>query len=100
MHNSHRLDGSSLFSEQAAPTQPTTCSNNDELRYWLALMLAPGVGTTRFLRTLQHTSDLPSLFAARGNNIIDLKLPTAVRASLQSPDWHTVDKILSSTDGN
>ena len=104
MHNSHRIDGSKLCLEKAASPQHTTISSsnstNDELRYWLALMLAPGIGTTRFLRILQQASNLPTLFATRGNNIAELKLPTAVRAYLQSPDWHAVDKILAWADNS
>lgn len=74
--------------------------NADELRYWLALMLAPGVGTARFLRILEQAPDLPALFASRGDHIEGFTLPTAVRAYLHSPDWHAVDKTLAWADND
>lgn len=75
-------------------------TNTDKLRYWLALLQAPGVGTRRFLRILEHTPDIPDLFKSHGTYSPELKLPTAVRAYLHSPDWHTVDKILGWADNN
>lgn len=98
MHNSHLIGGSALLSDNAAPLKPET-TNTDQLRYWLALLQAPGVGTTRFLRILEHAPDLQALFATRGNELLTtLKIPTAVRAHLQSPDWHAVDKTLAWAD--
>ncbi len=95
--------GDATVSSRAGATQDTangSSPDTDELRYWLALMLAPGVGTTRFLRILEHTPDLPTLFASRGDNVTGLKLPTSMRSYLQSPDWHTVDKILAWADND
>jgi len=82
-----------------SPSSATSNTIND-LRFWLALMLAPGVGTTRFLRILEHAPDLSTLFTTRNISIDKLKLPTAVRAYLQSPDWHAVDKILAWADND
>lgn len=100
MHNSYCVDDSTPGVEKTAPPNPATPTSDGELRYWLALIQAPGIGTTRFLRILEHAPDLPKLFTTRGNAVPELKLPTAVRAYLQSPDWHAVDKILAWADNN
>ena len=100
MHNSHCTEGDAPLLEKAAPPNLAISNTPDELRFWLALILAPGIGSTRFLRILEHVPDLSALFAARNVSIDNLKLPTAVRAYLQSPDWHAVDKILAWADND
>lgn len=91
MHNSHPIGSAALPNPEPA--------HRDDLRYWLALLQAPGIGTTRFLRILEQAPDLPTLFGPRGARLTEPKLPTAVRAYLQSPDWYAVDKILAWADG-
>jgi DNA processing protein len=81
----------------ATPSDPASLSN-DELRYWLALMLAPGIGSTRFLQILEHFPAPRTLFTEHETLPSKLKLPTAARAYLHSPDWHAVDKILAWAD--
>ncbi|MBL1277167.1 MAG: DNA-protecting protein DprA [Ectothiorhodospiraceae bacterium] len=71
---------------------------DEDLRYWLALLHARGVGTTRFLQILEHTTDLAAFFSSRGRCIEGIKLPSAVKSCLTSPDWRAVDKTLAWAD--
>lgn len=96
MHKPAHADDDAQSTDSAAAQKPTTTA--EELRYWLALLQAPGIGTMRFLRILENTPNLSTLFTSRGNDTGNLKLPTAVRAYLQSPDWYAVDKILAWAD--
>jgi DNA processing protein len=100
LHDSHSIgDSTQVLVDTVCATPPDLdATNSDDLRYWLALLQAPGVGTTRFLRILEHAPDLPAMFASGGQAITNLKLPTPVRAYLQSPDWYAVDKILAWAD--
>ena len=100
MHNSSAIGDSTPVLDDTVSAKPLNLNTTrpNDLRYWLALLQAPGVGTTRFLHILEHAPDLPAMFASGDNAIADLKLPTPVRAYLQSPDWYAVDKIMAWAD--
>jgi DNA processing protein len=76
---------------EPAPPVPV---DSDTLRYWLALLHAPGVGTMRFLRILEHTPDLPHFFAERGEISDELSITPKLRRYLGKPDWHAADTAL------
>lgn len=73
--------------------------NSDDLRYWLALLHAPGVGAIRFLRILEHEADLPRFFADRGDACTKLNIPPKLRRYLGKPDWRAVDAALDWATG-
>ena len=102
MHNSSAIGDSTPVLDDTVSAKPLNLNTTrpNDLRYWLALLQAPGVGTTRFLHILEHAPDLPAMFASGDNAIADLKLPTPVRAYLQSPDWYAVDKIMAWADNH
>jgi DNA processing protein len=77
-----------------APPSQTTHTSTDSLRYWLALLHAPGVGTMRFLRILEHTTDLPRFFADRGDISDELSITPKLRRYLGKPDWRAADNAL------
>ncbi|MCF6336982.1 MAG: DNA-processing protein DprA [Gammaproteobacteria bacterium] len=65
------------------------------MRYWLALLHAPGVGAIRFLRILEHEPDLPRFFANRGTSSNELRLPSKLHRYLAKPNWQAVDAALA-----
>jgi len=67
----------------------------DSLRYWLALLHAPGVGAIRFLRILEHEPDLPRFFADCGASCNELNIPPRLSRYLGKPDWRAVDTALA-----
>lgn len=77
-----------------AISEPAPPPSTDTLRYWLALLHAPGVGVTRFLRILEHTDDLPTFFAEQGDSCDKLNITPKLRRYLRKPDWRAVDAAL------
>jgi DNA processing protein len=73
--------------------------NVDVLRYWLALLHAPGVGAIRFLRILEHQPDLARFFADRGDACTELSIPAKLRRYLGKPNWPAVDAVLEWAEG-
>jgi DNA processing protein len=68
--------------------------NSDTLRYWLALLHAPGVGAIRFLRILEHEPDLTRFFADRGDACTEVNIPAKLRRYLGKPNWRAVESAL------
>ena len=66
--------------------------NLEALRYWLALLHAPGVGASTFNRLLGQFPDPRELFE---NGSSGLKLKPSLQAYLQKPDWKAVDRDLA-----
>lgn len=64
----------------------------DELRYWLALARAPGVGSATFRHTLAQVEHSADLFRERATAVAGL--PEAARQYLRQPDWAAVDRDL------
>jgi DNA processing protein len=65
------------------------------LRYWLALLHAPGVGAIRFSRILEHQPDLAHFFAEPDDGGATLNLPGKLRRYLAKPDWSAVDAAVN-----
>lgn len=82
------------ISEPLTPTAEHNAQNTDTLRYWLALLHAPGIGAIRFLRILQHEPDLIRFFADRGKTCTAVDIPAKLRRYLGKPDWRAVDAAL------
>ncbi len=60
----------------------------DKLRYWLALLHAPGVGAVRFNVLIQQAGSVEMLF----HDSSQIKLAPELRAYLQHPDWMAVER--------
>ncbi len=69
----------------------TSPPNPEALRYWLALLHAPGVGVGVFNRLLEQFPEPRDLFQSRGSG---LKLKAGLQAYLRAPDWKAVDRDL------
>ncbi len=71
----------------------------DQLRYWLALHRAPGVGPVLFKKILTITPDLRELFDSAGATLSGkLSLREKTRAFLRRPDWVRVEQDLRWAD--
>jgi DNA processing protein len=72
-------------------------SSTDELRYWLALLYAPGVGSVLFQRILSAKIKPEQLFDNPAGDVLgkDVKLPAKTLAYFKSPDWARVEKDLA-----
>lgn len=65
-----------------------------ELRYWLALLRAPGLGTRGALEVLTRTSP-EALFNAALASEVRERLRAETREFLRNPDWSAVDADLA-----
>lgn len=66
----------------------------DDLRYWLALHSAPGIGPVRFYRLLDIFPQLVDLFRAPAATLNRLGLPEDTVAAIQKPNWGLVERQL------
>jgi DNA processing protein len=66
-------------------------NDKESLRYWLALLHAPGVGAVRFGELLQRSGGILPLF--HGSPPPDI--PERLRRYLREPDWSTVERDLA-----
>ena len=67
----------------------------DELKYWLALLRTPGLGSVTLRRLLDQTPDPADLFRRRGRAPEPVAaLPEQIRRALQAPDWSGVEADL------
>ena len=71
-------------------------TSTDELRYWLALLYAPGVGAVLFQRILSASINPEGLFEHPAGEVLGegVKLPARTMAYLKNPAWDRVDKDL------
>lgn len=68
----------------------------DELAYWLALLLTPGIGARRFQALLKRFDTPRSVFETPAQQLIDARIvPNPVIAKLASPNWGEVEKQLA-----
>ena len=80
----------------AAIAEPDTAYDDETLRYWLALLYAPGVGAMRFQQILELAPDLPSFFSSKGECCCEqISLSGKLRSYLRRPDWRAVDTSLA-----
>lgn len=66
----------------------------DELRYWLALHSAPGIGPVRFCQLLDIFPQLGDLFRAPVTTLNRLGLPEGAVTAIQKPNWALVERQL------
>ena len=78
-------------------TAPET-SYSEDLRYWLALRHAPGVGNTTFRQLLESVDSPRDLFVPASGDMPDL--PAKLRHYLKKPDWQQVDAELQWAEDN
>jgi len=69
--------------------------SEDELAYWLALLLTPGIGTRRFQALLSKVGSPLEIFNTPTQQLIDNKIiPPTIATRLSTPDWPQVEKQL------
>ncbi len=71
-------------------------SLTDDLRYWLALLYAPGVGPVLFQRILSAGIQPGELFENPADDVLGegFRLPAKILSYFKSPDWNRVEKDL------
>jgi DNA processing protein len=81
-------------------------AQNSELKYWLALLRAPGIGCSRFMALLEQFSTPREVFAAARSHCLGEVLANRNLASektlsyLRSPDWGLVEGDLEWLSGD
>ncbi|MBL1259134.1 MAG: DNA-protecting protein DprA [Thiotrichaceae bacterium] len=69
--------------------------SEDDLAYWLALLLTPGIGTRRFQALLSHMGSPREIFNTSTQQLIDTKaIPKNIVPRLSTPNWPLVEKQL------
>ena len=73
-----------------------------ELKYWLALLRAPGVGCTTYSSLLEQFSSPQEVFAAAQGNFLRSLVNEETLRFLRNPDWGGVENDMRwlSQDGN
>ncbi len=66
-----------------------------ELKYWLALLHAPGVGSVGFNRLLKETGNPKLLFDTTGSWLAKWGVSDTLKAYLRAPDWESVELSLN-----
>ena len=69
--------------------------NSETLKYWLALIRTPSLGSIRIHRLLDKFGTPEAVFRETGNSATALGLPAAVRYALRNPDWSGVERDLN-----
>ncbi len=62
-----------------------------ELKYWLALLRAPGLGSRGIIRLLQKLGEPSRILVQINDRSNDLGLPPEAQSYLRSPDWRAID---------
>jgi DNA processing protein len=65
-----------------------------ELKYWLALLHAPGVGSINYNRLLEKTGNPEPLFNAASAQLSQWGVADALKQYLKAPDWESVEASL------
>lgn len=81
-----------------ASTQDTLTQgklNQDDLPYWLALWLTPGIGPSRFEKLRLAFPNLSELFKQSTQTLTQLKLPAPSIHALRNPNWRLVERSLN-----
>ncbi|MEE9342573.1 MAG: DNA-processing protein DprA [Gammaproteobacteria bacterium] len=66
-------------------------SNEDRLRYRLALTLSPGIGPATFAKLLQQFDHIDAIFDADNTSLLKAGLSSETAAAIKHPDWNAVD---------
>lgn len=70
--------------------------SEDELAFWLALLLTPGIGPRRFQALLDRFGSPRELFEMPSSVLAEAKvIPKALISQLTTPDWSQVEKQLN-----
>ncbi|MEE9357480.1 MAG: hypothetical protein V3U62_04015 [Sedimenticolaceae bacterium] len=70
----------------------THSPDNNELKYWLALLYTPGLGSVGISKLLEVAKTPQALFSKE--YIGQKQLSDKIRTYLRSPDWRSVDRDL------
>jgi DNA processing protein len=65
--------------------------DNDKLKYWLALVRTPSLGSIRSHRLLDEFGTPEAIFSAAAGSATPTGLPESVWAQLRTPPWAEVD---------
>jgi DNA processing protein len=86
----------SQYPHQKPRSSAQNHSSIDELRYWLALLYAPGVGPVLFQRILSAGINPGELFDNPVGDVLgkEVKLPAKILTYFKHPDWVRVEKDL------
>ncbi len=71
---------------------------NKNIKYWLALQRAPGVGPVTFQRLLEHAEDPKNLFENIEMINTIPRIPARLKNYLQAPDWTQVEQDMHWAD--
>jgi DNA processing protein len=66
----------------------------DEPAAWLALLRAPGIGTTRIHKLIAYFGSPQAALNGTVTEFTDLGLPQAAQNYIRSPDWQQIEKDL------
>ncbi len=69
-------------------------SQHEELKYWLALLHAPGIGSINFNRLLDQAGTPEHLFRPQASESSEWDLQGELKRYLRNPDWGAVDTDL------
>ena len=78
---------------------PGKCSKSDDLRFWLALHRAPGIGSRRFAGLLSRFGSPAALFEAGPSDWRAAGVSQRTVAYLRAPDWRAVARDLAWLEG-
>ena len=62
-----------------------------EIKYWLALLHAPGIGSVNYSRLLDKIGEPKQLFNTSNSKLGKLELNAGLREYLRNPDWGPVE---------
>lgn len=77
----------------------TTPASRNDLRHWLALVRAPGLGAAQAARLLGQFGDPAGLFGADTATWRAAGIPAALHEGLRAPDWAGVERDLRWLEG-
>ncbi|MEE9494133.1 MAG: DNA-processing protein DprA [Gammaproteobacteria bacterium] len=81
------------------PQTESKTSRQETLRYWLALLQTPGIGSSRFTAMLEQFESVQSVFSSSVNDLQQAGLSKKTITALQQPDWQQVDNALAWAQG-
>ncbi|WP_347988833.1 DNA-processing protein DprA [Methylomonas sp. AM2-LC] len=67
---------------------------NPNIKYWLAIVRTPGIGSNTLLRLLNHY-ELSEIFSAPQSNLSALGLSEKIIQAIHNPDWALIEQDLA-----
>jgi DNA processing protein len=83
-----------LLKEQQSIEERVLPIHQESLKYWLALLRAPGIGSVKFGRLLSRAGEPATLFNSPDSRLCAWELSAGLRGYLRSPDWKAVESDL------